>query len=101
MASLAEVIAPLTEISRGPKYSNRAIIKFTDGQIKAYHITITMLVETVTISYEDKTSDSFHGHVGKSRGCSNGKGKEKWRKATLCVFSKDAPTIQAGTLHFL
>ena len=68
--NLAEVMSPLTEISGGPKASNRAIIKLTDGQIKAYHNTIAMLVEAVTISYEDHTkplilfTDASDSHVG-------------------------------------
>ena len=53
--NLAEVMAPLNEISGGSKASNRAIIKLTDGQIKAYHDTIALLVEAATISYEDHT----------------------------------------------
>ena len=68
--NLSQVMAPLTEISGGPKKSNRKIIKLTDSQTKAYHDTIAMLVESATISYEDHTkplilfTDASDSHVG-------------------------------------
>ena len=68
--NIAEVMAPLNEISGGSKASNRAIIKLTDGQIKAYHDTVALLVESATKSYEDHTkplilfTDASDNHVG-------------------------------------
>ena len=68
--NLAKVMAPLTEISGGPKASNRKIIKFTGGQTKAYQETKAMLVAAVTINYEDHTkplilyTDASDSHVG-------------------------------------
>ena len=88
-------MAPLNEISGGSKASNRAIIKLTDGQIKAYHDTIALLVKAATISYEDHTkplvlftdaSDSHVGAVLEQEGRNGG-------MQPLAFFFKEAPSI--------
>ena len=94
--NLAEVMAPLNEISGGSKASNRAIIKLTDGQIKAYHDTIALLVEAATISYEDHTkplilfTDASDSHVGAVLEQEGGKGEMR----PLAFFSKKLPPFK-------
>ena len=67
---IAEVMAPLNEISGGSKASNRAKLELNDAQIKAYHDTIATLAEATTLAYErhDKPlilfSDASDTHVG-------------------------------------
>ena len=89
-------MAPLNEISGGSKASNRAIIKLTDGQIKAYHDTIALLVKAATISYEDHTkplvlftdaSDSHVGAVLEQEGRNGG-------MQPLAFFSKKLPPFK-------
>ena len=70
----------------------QAIIKLTDGQIKAYHDTVALLVEAATISYEDHTkplilfTDASDSHLGPVL-------EQEGRNATACVFFKEAPYI--------
>ena len=96
LPNLAEVMAPLNEISGGSKASNRAIIKLTDSQIKAYHDTIALLVEAATISYEDHSkplilftdaSDSHVGAVLEQEGKNGG-------MRPLAFFSKKLPPFK-------
>ena len=91
--NLAKVMSPLTEISGGPKKSNRKIIKLTDIQIKAYNDTIALLAEAARISYEDHTkpltlfTDASDSHVG---AVLEQEGKDGQMKP-LAFFSKKLP----------
>ena len=67
---IAEVMAPLNEISGGSKASNRAKLELKDDQIRAYHDTIATLAEAATLNYEDHDkplvlfTDTSDTHVG-------------------------------------
>ena len=67
---IAEVMAPLNEISGGSKTSNRTKLKLNDTQINAYHKTIATLAEATTLAYEDHNkplvlfTDASETHVG-------------------------------------
>ena len=96
-------MAPLNEISGGSKASNRAIIKLTDGQIKAYHDTIALLVEAATISYEDHTkplilfTDASDSHVGAVLEQEGGKGEMR----PLAFFQRSSLRLSKYVLLFI
>ena len=64
---LAEILAPLSAISGGPK---KTILKLDDSQIKAFEDTKTALASAATLSFEDQNkplvlfSDASDTHTG-------------------------------------
>ena len=69
---LAEILAPLSAISGGPKKTNRTILKLDDSQIKAFEDIKTALANAATLSFEDQNkplilfSDASDTHTGAS-----------------------------------
>ena len=67
---LAEITSPLSEVSGGPKKTNRTILKLNDIQTKAFEDTKNALANAATLSFEkqDKPlilfSDASDSHVG-------------------------------------
>jgi len=99
---IAEVMAPLNEISGGSKASNRAKLELNDAQIKAYHDTIATLAEATTLAYErhDKPlilfSDASDTHVGASLEQEGDEGEMK----PLAFFSKKLPPSKQSRSTF-
>ena len=90
---IAEVMAPLNEISGGSKASNRTKLVLKDDQIQAYHDTIATLAEAATLNYEDHDkplvlfSDASDTHVGAVLEQEGDKGEMR----PLAFFSKKLP----------
>ena len=72
IVGLAEILAPLSAISGGPKKTNRTILKLDDSHIKAFEDTKTALANAATLSFEDQGkplilfSDASDTHTGAS-----------------------------------
>ena len=66
---LAEVTAPLNEISGGPKSTNRKPLHLNETQIKSYNDTLNTLSNAVTLAFEDHEkplivySDASDNHI--------------------------------------
>ena len=90
---IAEVMAPLNEISGGSKASNRTKLKLNDAQINAYHETIATLAKATTLAYEDHNkplvlfTDASETHVGAVLEQENINGEMR----PLAFFSKKLP----------
>ena len=67
---MAEITAPLNEISGGPKKTNRTILQLNEAQVQAFEETKRALAEAATLEYEDHSkplilsSDASDTHVG-------------------------------------
>ena len=90
---LAEILAPLSAISGGPKKTNRTILKLDDSHIKAFEDTKTALANAATLSFEDQGkplilfSDASDTHTGASLEQLN----DKNVMVPLAFFSRSIP----------
>ena len=90
---LAEILAPLSAISGGPKKTNRTILKLDDSHIKAFEDTKTALANAATLSFEDQSkplilfSDASDTHTGASLEQLN----DKNVMVPLAFFSRSIP----------
>ena len=93
---LAETTAPLSEISGGPKSTNRKPLHLNETQIKSYNDTLATLSKAVTLAFEDHEkplivcSDASDSHVGAVLE-QEGKNGEK---RPLAFFSKKLPVLK-------
>ena len=90
---LAEILAPLSAISGGPKKTNRTILKLDDSHIRAFEDTKAALANAATLSFEDQSkplilfSDASDTHTGASLEQVNDKGE----MVPLAFFSRSIP----------
>ena len=93
---LAEITAPLNEISGGPKSTNRRPLHLNEIQIKSYTDTLDILSKAATLAFEDHEkplivySDASDSHVGAVLE-QEGKNGEK---RPLAFFSKKLPVLK-------
>ena len=93
IVGLAEILAPLSAISGGPKKTNRTILKLDDSHIKAFEDTKTALANAATLSFEDQGkplilfSDASDTHTGASLEQLN----DKNVMVPLAFFSRSIP----------
>ena len=94
--NIAETMAPLNEISGGPKSTNRKKIFLNTAQIQAYDKTKATLANAVTLSFEDHnkplilTTDASDTHLGAVLE-QKGEGGEM---RPLAFFSKKLPPLK-------
>ena len=93
---LAETTTPLSEISGGPKSSNKTSLKLNEEQTKAYHDTVAVLANAATLAFEnhDKpliifcdASDTHVGAVLEQEG-------ENGERKPLAFYSKKLPPLK-------
>ena len=93
---IAEITAPLNELSGGPKSTNRAKINLKDRHIQAFKNTKAILAHTTTLSYEDHNkplmlfSDASDTHVGAVLEQEGKNGEMR----PLAFFSKKLPPLK-------
>ena len=93
---LAEITAPLTEISGGPKSTNRTILKLNDAHIQAFEDTKAALAKAATLSFENQNkplilfSDASDSHVGASLEQEG----EHGEMVPLAFFSRSIPVAK-------
>ena len=93
---IAEITAPLNELSGGPKSTNRAKIKLNESHIQAFNNTKSILAHTTTLSYEDHSkplilfSDASDTHVGAVLEQEGENGEMR----PLAFFSKKLPQLK-------
>ena len=96
LPKLAEITAPLNEISGGPKSSNRKRLILNDIQKKSYQNILSALSAAATINFEDHKkpliiySDASASHVGAVLEQEGDNGE----KRPLAFFSKKLPTLK-------
>ena len=67
---LAEITAPLSEISGGPKKTNRTVLQLNEAHVQSFEKAKFALAEAATLEYEDHnkplilSSDASDTHVG-------------------------------------
>ena len=92
---MAEITAPLNEISGGPKKTNRTILRLTETQVQSFERTKFALAEAATLEYEDHgkplilSSDASDTHVGAVLE----QEKEEGKMVPLAFFSKCLPRL--------
>ena len=93
---IAEITAPLNELSGGPKSTNRTKIKLNEIHIQAFTNTKAVLANTTTLSYEDHNkplmlfSDASDTHVGAVLEQEGENGEMR----PLAFFSKKLPPLK-------
>ena len=91
--NLAEILAPLSEISGGPKKTNQTVLKLDDSHTKAFENTKSALANAATLSFEDQNkplilfSDASDTHTGAALEQENDDGK----MVPLAFFSRSIP----------
>ena len=90
---LAEITAPLSEISGGPKKTNRTILKLNEAHVQSFEKAKFALAEAATLQYEDHnkplilSSDASETHVGAVLE----QEEEEGKIVPLAFFSKSLP----------
>ena len=93
---IAEITAPLSEISGGPKKTNKLIINLNEKQVQAFEETKATLAHAATLEFENREkplilfSDASDTHVG---AVLEQEGKEGVM-VPLAFFSKRLPRLK-------
>ena len=91
---LSDITAPLSEISGGPKRTNRSILNLTDAQIQAFEDTKMALANATSLSFENRDkplmlySDASDTHVG---AVLEQEGDNAEERKPLAFFSRSIP----------